>query len=107
MEMFSDSSKIGWSAVCGDIRTRSCWDFMEKSLHINVLELKQYIMRLSHLQKIHILNVNILIRVDNTTALDYVNKMGGIRYINFNNIAAEIWKYCEQRNIYLHASYRK
>ncbi|KAJ8964603.1 hypothetical protein NQ317_019809 [Molorchus minor] len=39
---------------------------------------------------------DILLRIiDNTTAIAYVNRMGGIRYPTLNNLAKEIWQWCE------------
>lgn len=31
--------------------------------------------------------------------------MGGIQYENFNKITREIWHWCEERNIWIFASY--
>lgn len=49
----------------------------------------------------------ILLRIDNTTAVAYVNKMGGIQHPNLHKIAKEIWQWCEARNIWITASYIK
>lgn len=103
-EIFSDSSKDGWGAVCNSIRTRGYWGIKEKSLHINILELKAAYNAIKSFTK-DLYNINLLIRVDNTTALAYINKMGGIRYKKLNKVAQKIWKYCEQQNIKIFASY--
>lgn len=47
----------------------------------------------------------ILLRIDNATAISYANKMGGIKYPKLNAIAREIWQWCKDRNIFLYASY--
>lgn len=39
LELFSDSSKNGWGAVCNNIRSRVYWFKLENTQHINVLEL--------------------------------------------------------------------
>lgn len=50
-------------------------------------------------------NCFILIRIDNITAFEYVNKMGGVRFRKFNTLARQIWQWAERRNIWLVASY--
>lgn len=46
-----------------------------------------------------------LLRVYNTTAIAYINKMGGIQFQVLNKLAKEIWTWCEERNIWIFASY--
>lgn len=50
-------------------------------------------------------NCEILLRIDNTTAIAYVNKMGGVQYLGLDKVAKDIWRWCEERNIWLFASY--
>ena len=38
---------------------------------------------------------------DNTTAINYVNNMGGIKSNNCNDIANQIWEWCSRRDIWL------
>lgn len=52
-------------------------------------------------------NCDILLRIDNTTAISYVNRMGGVQYKHLNSVAQAIWLWCEERNIYIFASYIK
>lgn len=85
-------------------RARGLWSEAETALHINYLELlavffglKCFAMKLS--------NCNILCRVDNTTALAYINKMGSVQYPKLNQLARSIWQWCERRKLFLAASY--
>lgn len=50
-------------------------------------------------------NCNILLRIDNTTAIAYINKMGGIQFTHLNKVARDIWQWCEKRSIFVFASY--
>ena len=50
-------------------------------------------------------HVSILLRLDNTTAIAYINKMGGIQFPELNKLARNIWQWCEVRNIHVLASY--
>jgi hypothetical protein len=43
--------------------------------------------------------------LNNTTAIAYVNKAGGIQFPILNKLARQIWIWCEDRGICMHASY--
>ena len=47
----------------------------------------------------------ILLRVDNTTAISYINKMGGTRFLKYNKLSRQIWQCYEARKLYIFASY--
>lgn len=104
LEIFTDASRTGWGASCGNLRTHGFWSDYERSLHINVLELKTALMGLKCFAY-NLKNCNILLRIDNTTAISYINRMGGIRFQILNEIAHELWDYCESREIFVYASY--
>lgn len=46
-------------------------------------------------------NISILCRIDNNTAISYINRMGGIQYPSLNAIVKDIWQWGEARNIFL------
>lgn len=50
-------------------------------------------------------NQNILLHLDNVTAIAFINKMGGVRLQKLNKIAKDIWQYCRNKNIWIVASY--
>lgn len=50
-------------------------------------------------------NCNVLLRIDNTTAISYINRMGGVRFKKLNELTRTIWKWCEEREISIFASY--
>ena len=47
----------------------------------------------------------LLLRIDNTTALAYVNNMGETHVSELNDVAQEIWNWCEDRKLWIYASY--
>lgn len=103
-EIFTDASRTGWGAVCNDKRANGNWKDSEKEYHINYLELLAVFLGLkSFLANTN--NCTVLLRVDNTTALSYVNRMGGIQFPHLNSLTRNIWQWCESRNIWLFASY--
>ncbi|XP_033214398.1 uncharacterized protein LOC117171315 [Belonocnema kinseyi] len=102
--IFSDASKSGWGAVCNNQKDSGFWSMSERKLHINFLELKAAFFGLKSLAK-NFRNGEILLRIDNTTAVSYINRMGGVQYKDLNKISKEIWQWCEERNISIFASY--
>lgn len=103
-EIYTDASLTGWGAVCGDKRVNGRWKEVEKHYHINYLELFAVFLGIKSLVY-NESNCAILLRVDNTTAISYINRMGGIQFPHLTQLAREIWQWCESRNIWLFASY--
>ena len=52
-------------------------------------------------------NKEILLRIDNTTAIAYINRYGGVQYPNLNDITWKIWRWYEDRQLFIYASYIK
>lgn len=104
LELFTDASRTGWGAACNGARANGGWKDEELPLHINYLELLAVFLGLkSFASKQH--DCSILLRVDNTTALCYINRMGGIRFPHLHVLTKNIWQWCEKRNIFIQASY--
>lgn len=106
LEIYTDASKTGWGAVCEGRATHGWWNNQEAKLHINILELKAIFFALKCFVG-NLTSINILLRVDNTTAISYVNRMGSVQHLLLNSIAREMWQWCEARNIWIFASYVK
>lgn len=104
MEIFSDASNTGWGVACGKERASGLWSEQERTMHINYLEILAAFFGLKIFAK-NLTNSQILLRIDNTTAISYVNRMGGIQYPHLNEVAKRLWQWCEHRNLYVYASY--
>lgn len=104
LEIHTDASGSGWGAVCGSKKASGSWSSKEIEFHINYLELKAAFFGLQCFAK-NYSNCEILLRVDNTTAVAYINKMGGVQFKHLNDIAREIWQWCEKRRLWVFASY--
>nr|CAI5843424.1 unnamed protein product [Callosobruchus analis] len=104
LEIYSDSSKTGWGAHTDDRETLGFWDISERKDHINYLELLAALRGLKALARDQE-NSDILLRIDNVTAIACINKMGSIKHKNLNRVASELWHWCELKNIYVFASY--
>ena len=81
------------------------WSPMERILHINILELKAVELGLKTLLRIYHHLTSIHIRIDNTTALSYLIKMGGTKNPLMNKIAKRIWTFLIEKGITLSASW--
>lgn len=91
---FSDASKTGWGAACGKDRANGKWSKNEKTLHINYLEILAAYFGLMVFAK-NLRDCQILLRIDNTTAISYINKMGGVRFPHLTDIT-RLNKKCEK-----------
>ncbi|KAI8428154.1 hypothetical protein MSG28_002401 [Choristoneura fumiferana] len=106
LEIFTDASLAGWGSACNGEKIGGSWNQKESNHHINYLELLAAFFGLKSFARDY-RNSDILLRVDNTTAIAYINKMGGIQYPHLNDMAKQIWTWCEKRNIHVFASYIK
>lgn len=79
LEIHTDASRYGWGAACNSERAHGAWKISELDLHINYLELLAVFLALKYFASKQS-NCSILLRVDNTTAISYVNRMAGIQY---------------------------
>lgn len=106
LEIFSDSSLTVWGCSCGKEKAAGLWNERDRLQHINYLELNAAFLALKTFTS-NIKNCEILLRIDNTTAISYINRMGGVQYPHLNWAARNIWKYCERKNLFVFASYIK
>lgn len=104
LEIYTDASLTGWGAFCNNERTHGFWTKEEAKFHINYLELLAAFYGLRSFSN-SLNNCRILLRLDNTTAISYINRMGGVKYKNLNFITFQIWGWCETKQIFLTASY--
>lgn len=104
LEIFTDASTTGWGAACGTDTASGPWSELEQSMHINYLEILAAFLGIKTFAKKRY-NCQILLRVDNTTAISYINRMGGVQYPHLTDITQQLWKWCEARKIIIHADY--
>ncbi|XP_064213210.1 uncharacterized protein LOC135265263 isoform X1 [Tribolium castaneum] len=106
LEIFSDASLSGWGIFCGGESTHGHWNEKERSKHINFLELLAASFGLKCFAK-NLSGCCVLLRIDNTTAVAYINRMGGVKHPHLHALAKEIWQWCEERKLWIFASYIK
>ena len=79
MTITSDASLLGWGATCNGVRTRGPWSPTEQSLHINCLELLAATLAVQTFAK-EKSGISILLRLDNSTAVAYIYRRGGLSH---------------------------
>lgn len=103
--LYSDASLEGWGGSTGSCKgIGGRWSYKELPNHINALELAAAFLTLkaffveNRYKHIHL-------KLDNTTAVAYVNKMGGSHSPACNGIAIEIWQWALNKGVWLSASH--
>ena len=70
----TDSSMMGWGAVCNGTTTQGLWSPSEKLNHINVLELKAAMFAVMAFAK-NLSQIHIHLRLDNQASVAQINKL--------------------------------
>ena len=104
LEIFSDASRTGWGVFCKSRRGHGYWNGDDLEFHINVLELMAVFFGLKCFASGR-RRCNILLCVDNTTAIAYINRRRDSHYQRLSSLGREICQRCEQREIWISASY--
>ena len=100
MTIETDASTTGWGALCQGVRTGGPWTQTERQQHINCLELTAALLAVKCFAK-NKANILIHLRMDNTTALTYINKFGGTVSQELNHLTKQLMLWCLDRNIRL------
>ena len=104
MEIYSDASLSGWGAICNGVTTRGPWTTEQTNMHINSLELLGALFALQSFAKdSH--GLSIKMHLDNSTAVSYINKVGGTKSAELTGIAKELTNFCEQRRLSITANH--
>ena len=100
----SDASTLGWGASCQGIDTGGPWLVQEKTYHINCLELLATTLALKTFMK-NKTGLLVLLKIDNTTAVAYINNQGGAVSKTLVTLTKELWMWCLERNIHIQAQH--
>jgi len=100
----SDASLTGWGAHHEGVTAHGLWSTDERKFSINYLELLASFFALKcFASNLH--SCKILLRIDNTSAIAYINRTGGIQFPHLSELARQIWQWCESRKLWIFASY--
>lgn len=85
--VFTDASTAGWGIVCGSDTWKGVWQ--RQNHHINWLELRTVLLALQLLQ-FRLRRKTVCVMIDNTTAVAYIKKEGGVRSKSLTKLARKI-----------------
>lgn len=100
----TDASLFGWGASMPTVSTGGQFSLEEQQLHINILELKAALFGLQSLCN-NTRNCHILIKIDNTSAVTSINKMGSIKSIEMDSVVHDIWNWIISKNNWITATH--
>jgi hypothetical protein len=80
----------GWGACQGIQSTHGWWSESDKLLHINALELKAAFKALCCFAA-DLRDCEVLLRIDNTTALSCINRFGSVQFPHLTEISKQLW----------------
>ena len=77
---------------------------MEKTLHLNALELKAIMFGITVLCQ-GVWTSHMRVGCDNTCSVAYINASGGIKSLKCNEIARTIWEWCLEQSNFVSAEH--
>lgn len=100
----SDASLAGWGAACNGVTTGGSWTPQEQSMHINCLELLAAELAVKTFLKAQ-RGVAVLLQLDNSTAVAYINNLGGTVLSALTSLAKSLWLWALERDIMVTAQH--
>ena len=99
----SDASLHGWGCVCEEVSSGGVWLPVERTFHINNLELKAAFFALKSFL-VQIQGKHVRLMLDSTTAIACLNHMGTSHSDSCNNLTFNIWSWCIEHNVFVSAA---
>jgi hypothetical protein len=100
----TDASTKGWGAVCQGVRSGGPWSPSEKFLHINCLELLAGAFAIQSYTTSRAV-IHVRLKMDNRSALTYINNLGGTHSLVLSNLAKDMWHWALQKGMMLSAEH--
>ena len=104
LQIWSDASNLGWGAKCDLETVGGRWSTAEQEEHINFKELLAGFFAVKSFC-VDRRNIHVRLNMDNTTAVAYINAMGGSKSKKCNSLARQVWLWCLERDIWLSTAY--
>ena len=98
LQLVTDSSEFGWGAHCQGQKINGVWEGKEAYLHINYKELKTVLIAMRHFSNL-ITNKAVMVLCDNTTAVSYIKKQGGLKSHDLYKVTFSIYSLAEFLNV--------
>ncbi len=96
----TDASSVAWGATCNGQAASGLWTGPRLLWHINCLELLAVHLALRQFRPL-LLSKHVLVRTDNTAAVSYINRMGGIRPRRMSQLARHLllWSHTRLKSL--------
>ena len=104
IHLFTDASNTGWGGQFQHMTASGNWSSEERLLHINALEIKAILFALQAFTR-ELGGKHIKVLCDNTTAVNYVNEMGGTKSLMCNYLSSLIWDWCVEHQAWVTCSH--
>ena len=100
----SDASNLGWGACFGSQSIEGQWSASETLLHINA---KEHLAAFLALQAFasNKRGIHVRLRIDNMTAVCFINRKGGMHSKILMDLTAQIWSWSIARKILISAEH--
>ena len=98
IQVITDSSEFGWGAHCQGQQIQGIWDQVDVRFHINVKELKTVLIAMRHFRDL-VRDKSILVLCDNSTAVSYIEKQGGLKSHELYKTTFLIYSLAETLNV--------
>ncbi len=97
----TDTSSTGWGSTCNGQAASGLWTGPRLLWHINCLELWAVHLALPQFQPL-LLGKHVLVRMDNTLAVSYINRLGGIRSHRMSQLAHHLlhWSHTQFKSLH-------
>ena len=92
IEIFAESFLSGWGCYCNGKNHINYSELLAAFFSMNCFSSKRA-------------EYEALLQLDNSTAIPYINRAGGVGYPYLSELARKIWEWCKERKICLRASY--
>lgn len=100
----TDASLTGWGAHLDGMTVHRLWSMEESPPHTNLLELKAVLLALRSFQPM-LKDSTVSILSDNTTAVAYINKQGGMVSRSLCKLVMDLWDFCLVNSIFPKATH--
>ncbi len=96
----TDASSMGWSAICNGQAASVLWTGPQLIWHINCLELLAVHLALRQYRPL-LLGKHVLVRTDNTAAVSYINRLGGLRSRRMSKLIRHLllWSHTQLKSL--------
>lgn len=102
--ILTDASMEGWGAHCNEWTLQGTWSLEEQRCHINFLEMKTVLLVLQHWAH-RLQGQRLLLRSDNTTTVQYINRQGGTVSPRLCLLTLDIWNLLLDHDMWMQAAH--